>query len=245
MAGTKNTKFELNFNDIKKFADSAEYKKSLEFNERFQGFKSHDDMIKSFSNFKFKGAENSKNISINTFNDICGFAPNIPAFINCEPENMYNFETQHKNNIIELKIYICLPSNIRASEIEANGLILAQFLEKNATSNDKFKVSFNFKIKGVYKCFNDEGADLLHKEAHISLKVSDFSDYIPIETLAVICSPAMFRFYGIASVDYLQGFKKRVCNGSPIQYHELNDSDKKNYINFMDIKSELNKIKIY
>lgn len=245
MARIKQTKFELNFNDIKKYADGNDYKNSLEFNERFQGFKTHDDMIKSFNSFKFKGAENSKDISINTYNDICGFAPNIPAFINCEPENMYNFETQHKNNIIELKIYICLPSNIRASEIEANGLILAEFLQKNATSKDRFKVSFNFKIKGLYKCFNDENSDLLHKEAHISLKVADFNDYIPAETLAVICSPAMFRFYGIASVDYLQGFKKRVCNGSPIQYHELNDNDKKTYINFMDIKNELNKIKIY
>jgi hypothetical protein len=210
----------------------------------FYGFGSFDKLKKEMS-IPFEQIEsNYLNDSSNTIsNSIAGFAPNVPAYLNGEPECMYNFEFTETANYHELNFYISLPWDVKSGEIREQGKELAEYLRKNTSPKDKFKISFF----GFFENLKELDTRLSHKITEIDLEiiVCDYDDYMTNDILNLICTSAMFRFYMLNSLSYFQGIKKHNTNGNPIPFNDAISKRKElKLMDFMNIETELNKIEL-
>ena len=240
-------KNEYRFSDIKKHLETTEMLKSSINKKKettFYGFESFGELTKEVGKpflRPFSNLESSINPAM-IKNDICGFAPNIPKFLNGEPECMYNFETKENTNYHELNFYISMSWSVNASEIKKNGLILAKYLQENTSPKDKFKITFHSMSYDIYKV--GTGRKVKDSKLDLSIVVSDFNDYLTDNLLNLICSPAFYRLYILNAQSYAYGRKKRELNAYPasfakckIKYPDLE------LMNFMDLSNELKEIK--
>lgn len=234
----------VDFNTLRAYCDSQKYSNSVDFRSDFQGFDSFNEMQAAFKSFEFAGDVNPANqTNFDTAPDVCGYAPNVPAYLNSEPLTMFNFDHTITNNLIELNIYIALDYKIEAAEIAKQGQILSNFLALNTTAKDRFKITFISNLTGSSYDYNKNIKEkhILKNRLEREITVCDFSDYITPELLTIICSPAFYRFYILGATDYFNNFTVKHCNGYPVTYSYLDN--KEDYINFMDMANELKKIK--
>lgn len=225
----------LNFKDVRKFAESDTYKNSVNFQTSFEGFASFQLMQDHFNTFKFLNNPLINQVNLNTCPDICGFMPNVPAYLNNEPQDMFNFEQSEQVNLIELNLYISLPSTVNAKEIDKNGKILAAWLAKNTTAKDRFKINLCGQTTKIWQ-LGKKGKTTLPGQK-IKINLCDFNDYITPDILAMLCSPAAYRYYYFAGRNMLMNKKVECYAGAPVHFNDLPDSD--NFINFMNMEHEL------
>lgn len=232
-----------NFNEVAILSNKQTYINSLpSFNKSFYGANSFEDMQKELNKpFVLSGKNEAPQItSFNTCLDVYGFAPNVAAYLNNEPENMYNFESSEAPNLIELNIYISLPYSIDAAAIAKQGQILAKFLSENTTAKDRFKVTFYNNSTGNNFLNSKKLANIENLELVIEL--CNYNDYITDYLLNLICSPGFYRYYILSCRNFANGFNDFKLNGYPVIFNNLPTGH--NYLDFMNMQTELNKIKI-
>ena len=240
-----------NFQDLRTLAESESNTKDLTMTENFDGFNSIQSMLESFKQDLNLNGQNSflSQTSHNVFNDVAGFAPNVPAYLNNEPLSMFNFETTAVNKLIELNIYVCYSYKITFNQIKKQADILANFLKQNSTGETRFKVCFKSNFKGIvlqnfYK--GQKKPSLKCTSLNTTVTVCEYNDYITNEILNVISSAAMFRFYLLSSIAINNDLPSINVNGYPVMFSGLSQSDQATFIDFNNMETELrNKVKIF
>jgi hypothetical protein len=232
----------LNFklSDLRKLIETPEYlKSSIDENRKdYYGYSNFAELeTETAKPFETNGVNNETQISSNIYNSVCGFAPNVPAYLNGEPESMYNFETTTEVNYHELDFYICLGWNVTSNEIKRNGKILADYLKSNTSAADKFKITFHFDIQAL----DNERTNTKVKDGkyvQTTLEITDFDDYVTEEILNLVCSPALFRLYMIGSLSVGLGETEAVMNGNAVSFdRSKSGKQNSNMIDFMNMQA--------
>jgi hypothetical protein len=203
------------------------------------------DNFQDFTEMVGKKFERNQSNQSNTFdaanvkNDICGFSPNVPMYINGEPENMYNFDISEDANYHELNLYISLSWKVTSEEIEKQGQILAKFLQDKTSNKDKFKITFF----GNYNSPNllTTKKKMKDNRLELSVIVANYDDYITDNIFNTICSPCFFRLYMLNLISLSYGYDSRTLNGHPESFEEAKKSNN-TLMDFMNMDTELNKI---
>lgn len=236
----------VNFAELQRHCHSADYIKSINkrgFDKSFYGYTNFEDMQEDFKKFKRTGVDMLNKGGFEVIKDVAGFMPNIEAYINGEPEAMYNFNAGECNNLIEVKIYMSMAYAVTAEQIRDKGLILADFIERNSNARDRFKITFIAKFSKLH-VMKSNSLKMKYKEVSNELTFCDYNDYMTNELLGCLCSPAMYRYYILGLNGLAQGHNVYDHNGCCVGFNELTAAEQETTINYMNIENELHKIKL-
>lgn len=146
-----------------------------------------------------------------TVPDVSGSMVNMDAYLNGEPEDMFNFEYSDSNIVKDLNLYISLDFTVKSSRIAAAAEKVYNYVI-NKPANVYFNVSITFNF-----CY----ANSNHVKS-IKLILSDSDSYMTDHCVNMLGTPLFFRWLLIRYV-----LTKK--NGYPEQMPKNRD-----FINFMD-----------
>lgn len=228
------------YSEIDQFLATPYNRGTLKFSEDFEGYNSFEEMkdeIKKGIQLDFES--NTFEISNNMIQDVAGFMPIIPDYLQGRPDCMFNFETVTAPRYYELNIYISLQSDVEAHKIRRQGEILKAFVKDNFAPTDRIKITFTNMAEDCHELGNTS-----NKLGDLTMTVifSDFNDYITPELWALICSPAAYRIYMLKgrSIGFVGQLNySQLTNGTPVSISSARRISGVNYIGFMNMAEDL------
>ena len=210
-----------NIAEVISFCDSKDYVESAKNTfGRWMGVDSYDELKKSCAIPLKRDCTSiyGKSHTTQIENSVCGFLPNVPAYLNNEPMNMFYMEAQNEVRLISINLFICLPASVNSSEIERNGKILAEYIEKNTTDKDRFQVNF---ISAAKKYHTMNFGEAKHENGITVIKVCEHDDYITDSLLKLITLPAFYRYYMLGFENKAHGHTKYNINSKCTNLSDL------------------------
>ncbi len=193
---------EINDYEVWRFEDLYNYVKSDEFYNYAKGTKFGRGLRDLIGRYDFYGVydyaelleletkplqyRNPNVIHSNKFetvSDVCGSMVNIDAYLNGEPEDMFNFEYSDSNIVKDLNLYISLPWTVTAQSIERASKKVYEYII-NKPANVYFNVSITLKFH-YSKSKNIK---------EIKVILSDSDSYITDHCVNMLSTPLFFRW---------------------------------------------------
>ena len=207
----------LNLWDLTNLVRSPEYKEANKDRyaghylttpkPHFHGFESIDD-IDSILNAEVQnnGEYITNNRTFDMVPDVCGAIVNMDAYIQGQPEDMYNFVSSDSNIVEDLNLYISLPYMVRAADIAAAAQRIKSYVESRPAN-----VSININIRTDYKTYDDSKRIKEGKKVNtILINVCNADDYLTPQVINLIGHPMFYRWVILS-----YQFNKHNCNSIP------------------------------
>lgn len=189
----------IRFEDLKQIVNSEEFNnkhdgkwnftefnpKDGKFDRSFFGFTSKKE-LKSIEDrpLNFANGEKLNSNQYELRSSFSGSMVNLDAYLNGEPEDMYEFEDTNSNIVKDLRLFISMSGSIEAKQIETAAKKVLKYIEEKPAN-----VFFNVSLisSGTY---TNTG-----KHSKLEVILSDSDSYITNEVINLLCSPAMYRYY--------------------------------------------------
>lgn len=187
-------RFEELYNYVKSdefynYAKNTEYGENgrgirTNFRHDFHGFSTYQNLIDMETKpLSYSNPNVIHSNKFETVSDVCGSMVNMGAYLNGEPEDMFNFEYSDSNIVKDLNLYISLPWMVRADDIAAAAKKVYEYII-NKPSN----VYFNVSLTTSFKYSNSSN------KKEIKIILSDSDNYITDHCVNMLGSPALFRW---------------------------------------------------
>jgi hypothetical protein len=162
----------------------------IEPDESFTGIKSVND-IDTILNREVQHNDSfiSNNRVFDMVPDVCGSVVNMDAYIQGQPEDMYNFVSSESNIVEDLNLYYAIPARVPVQQIAEAAQRLKEYIEQRPAN-----VSFNINIRSDYKGMTATGA-ISKKEHSTQILVASADDYLTNQVINLLGSPMFFRYF--------------------------------------------------
>ena len=193
---------EIQDSEVWRFEDLYNYVKSDEFYNYAKDTKHGNSGIRDNYRYEFHGISTYQQLidmetkpltyrnpniiysnKFETVPDVCGSMVNMDAYLNGEPEDMYNFVYSDSNIVKDLNLYISLPWTVTAQSIERAAKKVYEYII-NKPANVYFNVSITLKFK-----YSNSG-----NEKELKLILSDSDSYITDHCINMLSTPLFFRW---------------------------------------------------
>lgn len=155
-----------------------------QFREEFHGISAYQKIIDmETAPLTYRNPNVIHSNKFETVSDVCGSMVNMDAYLNGEPEDMYNFVYSDSNIVKDINLYISLPWNVEAYQIERAAKRIYNYI-LNKPANVYFNVSITTKVK-----YQNSG-----NKKEIKIILSDSDSYMTDHCLNMLGSPAFFRW---------------------------------------------------
>lgn len=118
--------------------------------------------------------------------DVCGSVVNMDAFIQGQPEDMYNFVSSESNIVQDLNLYYAINGAVPVQHISDAAKRVKEYIESKPAN-----VSFNIKVRSDYKMYG--GRD--KKSYSLNLLVASAEDYLTDQVVNLLGHPMFFRYF--------------------------------------------------
>ena len=143
--------------------------------------------------------------------DVSGSVVNIDAYLNGEPEDMYNFVSSESNIVEDLNIYISLSWKVPVHEIAEAAKRIKSYIESRPAN-----VSLNINIRTDYRTVEYKGRKqtrYVGKDLYSMLiNVASADDYLTDQVINLIGHPMFYRYI---IIQYICGTLDSNCNVEP------------------------------
>jgi hypothetical protein len=143
--------------------------------------------------------------------DVSGSVVNIDAYLNGEPEDMYNFVSSESNIVEDLNIYISLSWKVPVQDIAAAAARIKAYVESRPAN-----VSLNINIRTDYRKVWYVGKTQSLKNRRVGvdkhtliLNVASADDYLTSQVINLIGHPIFYRW---VIIQYICGKLDSNCN---------------------------------
>lgn len=160
----------------------------------FTGLKSIDDIDNILNAEVKQNADFKTNERVfDMVPDVCGSVVNLDAYLQGQPEDMFNFVSSDANIVEDLNLWICMAASVKVVDIAAAAQRLKSYVE-NRPSN----VSFNINVRSDYKPYDDRprvknrvGTDVYS----LRILVASAEDYLTPQVINLLGHPMFYRYF--------------------------------------------------
>lgn len=173
--------------DFYNYANKTKYgERGIRDNYRyeFHGISTYQQLVELETKpLQYKNPNVVHSNQFETVADVCGSMVNMDAYLNGEPEDMFNFEYSDSNIVKDLNLYISLPWTVTAQSIERAAKKVYEYII-NKPANVYFNVSITLKFK-----YLNSG-----NKKELKLILSDSDSYITDHCINMLSTPLFFRW---------------------------------------------------
>jgi hypothetical protein len=151
------------------------------------------------------------NRTFDMISDVSGSVVNIDAYLNGEPEDMYNFVSSESNIVEDLNIYISLSWKVPVQDIAAAAARIKAYVESRPSN-----VSLNINIRTDYKEVDYKGRKRTRYVGSqlysMIINVASADDYLTPQVVNLIGHPIFYRW---VILQYICGTMDSNCTTEP------------------------------
>lgn len=130
------------------------------------------------------------NRTFDMVSDVCGSVVNMDAFIQGQPEDMYNFVSSESNIVEDLNIFISISADTPVSFIQRAANNIKEYIESRPSN-----VSFNINLRSDGHQYNDKTRKRFGVFHTLIVRVASADDYLTPQVINLLGHPMFYRYF--------------------------------------------------